>query len=282
MIKKNSSSNTVYNLNLLLDSISYAESESNPNSEKEKKPFHMAEETDEEKHRKIEEDLKDTKVLKKPLQTIMGIVVDRWFEIFVDFMIFVFILIPENCEFFHILCERFAYHKEKTKEYKNHTLIETFDLFSPILEGIVCTIHTVVFFCESFLGVEIPYGLLVAIVSSHIICLIILLHVEVIDRGRVKQTHIFLTYTIEVIVVLLSVLTTLLYIKTHERYQSLILICTVLVQYLCRTLTRMVLSTHGKFRKIFNSVGVRLSLFFSGIILLLLLQLSYIYFIEIS
>ncbi|KAI5189638.1 hypothetical protein NEMIN01_0591 [Nematocida minor] len=246
--------------------------------DEESRPFHLSEKSDAEKKQQIHEEFANAKIMKKPMSAVMGLVVRRWFEIFIDLFIFIMILVPETYEFMEILYERYIYHGEKTKPYTSHTAAETFDLWCPILEGIVCCFHTTVFVCESFLGIEIPHGLLIAILSSHITCILIICHIEFIDRKRSKQTHKAITYSIEVGVLILSTLVTLVYFQTHEKYQSLVLITTVLTQYLCRTLTRLVDNSHNKFRKTFNSAEVRVVLFFSIVLLLLLSELLYIYF----
>lgn len=246
----------------------------------ESNPFHSAEKADSEKLKEILDDFKANTTFGKPMAFIMGIFVRRYFEIFLDVFIFTLILIPENYEFFHILVERLSTGLVATSGVS--TPAQIFDFFSPLLEGLVCFFHTIIFVLEAFIGISVPHGLFIAILASHIICILIILHVEFIDRRKTEQNHIFITYMIELTVILLSIITTQAYFQTHEKYQSLLIISTIVTQYLCRTLTRLVTASHDKFRKIFNKIEVRIVLVSSVFLITLLLGLSYIYFAEFS
>ncbi|KAI5165546.1 hypothetical protein NEIRO03_0461 [Nematocida sp. AWRm78] len=248
----------------------------------ESKPFHMAEKSDKEKYIQISEEFEGKSVLEKPMEYIMRLFVSRWFEILVDISIFCFVLIPENYEFFHILYERYLYNKEKKKDYNAHSWAEVFDLLCPVIEGIVCFIHTVVFVGEAFIGMEIPHGLFISICSSHITCILILIHVELIDRHKTENIDMIITYSIECLVVLLSIAINIAYLQTGEKYQSLILMSIILTQYVCRTLTRLVMASHNKFRRTFNHTKTRILLFLGFCMLCILFGLSHIYIAEIS
>ncbi|KAI5133550.1 hypothetical protein NEAUS07_0444 [Nematocida ausubeli] len=245
----------------------------------ESKPFHMAEISDKEKYSQIKQEFQGKSPLEKPMELTMKLFVSRWFEILFDISLFIGILIPENYEFGHILYERYIYHGIKTKSYKDHSASELFDLICPIIEGIVCFFHTVIFVFESFIGIEIPNGLMISIYTSHLTCLLILCHVEIVDRKKTLQHHPIITYSIELLVLVLSIFITVSYFKTHEKYQSVLMISTILTQYLCRTLTRLVSAEHNQFRNRLNNYATRILLFMSLCFLVILFELCHIYFV---
>lgn len=203
----------------------------------------------------------------------------KWVEVAVDLLLFFLVLLPENYEFAHTIYSRVLYHGGKEKAYAQHTLAEHFDLWCPILEGVVCVIHTVIFVAESFFGVEVPHGLLIAIVASHLTCILIILHIEWVDRGRRNNSHTEI-YCIEFLVVLLSVMTTVAFLKTEDTFRTFILICTVCTQFLCRSLTRVSHPSHDPFRRTLNQFEYRVLIGLGILLIMLLLEIFYLYFGE--
>ncbi|KAI5172042.1 hypothetical protein NEFER03_1287 [Nematocida sp. LUAm3] len=240
------------------------------------KAFHAAEKPDEEKYKELKEELKNTKAIDKPVVEILAFSVKRWVEVIVDLLIFFLILIPELYEFGHVLVERVYYHKSKSKTYTEHSLTEALDLWCPILEGVVCLIHSIVFFLESFVGVEVPYGIAISIAASLISCILIMTHVELVDVKRCKH-HPVSIFLIEFLVVSLTSLTIIAFISTEDRFRTFILITTIITQFLCKSLTRTVEESHNSARQTINKVENRILIGFSLIFLIILLQITIMY-----
>ncbi|KAI5181494.1 hypothetical protein NEOKW01_1675 [Nematocida sp. AWRm80] len=243
------------------------------------KPFHLAEEDDQTKIAKLQREIGTETIPQKIIFFVMSVFIRRWMEILIDLLIFAFVLIPENHEFIHVIKEKLKHHKEKAKPYTQFSLAESFDFWCPILEGIVCVLHTVIFCLESFLGLEIKQGLLIAIVASHITCLLIIMHIEIVDRKKRKHSNLVITI-IELQTIFLSTLITIFYIKTEDKFRTFILICTVIIQFLCRTLTRIVEESHNAVRKLFNNLKIRIVIATSILITGILIEVSYLYIQE--
>ncbi|KAI5184750.1 hypothetical protein NEHOM01_0352 [Nematocida homosporus] len=241
------------------------------------KGFHIAESADKDKINKLQEEIGEVTWWQKPIVKLLSLTVTRVIEVLIDLFIFFVVLIPENYEFFHILKERFTYHQTKTKGYTAHTLAESFTIWCPIIEGIVCVIHTIIFVAESFLGIEIEHGLLIALLASFFTCLLICIDVEIIDRQKSKHPPRAILF-IEILVAVLNILTIFCYVTTEERFRTFLLLATVITQYLCRTLTRLVEDSHNALRKHNNRLEVRILIGVSIILLALLLQITALYY----
>ncbi|KAH9386447.1 uncharacterized protein NEMAJ01_1343 [Nematocida major] len=249
---------------------SFNKSESN----KKLKPFHLGEKSNKEKNVEIKKEFNQNKATGRLMALFMSIFVSRWFEILVDILVLTAILIPENCEFAGIVYSAWKSRKSERFDYSAHTAGELFNMACPFLEGAVCLAHSILFVLESFVGVEIPNGLLVCILASHITCALIVFRVEFLDGEKTPRHHAAARYAVEGAVLALSIFITVAYCKTHLKYQSLILIATIMAQYLCRTLTRITKASHNRIRKKLNQASTRIFLFFAFFILCMLLGLS--------
>ncbi|OAG29705.1 hypothetical protein NEDG_00838 [Nematocida displodere] len=196
----------------------------------------------------------------------------------INICIFFLVLIPENLEFIFVLKDYIIGPKKENSEQKS-TLCTVFDVMCPILEGLVCVFHTFIFVCEVFLHIEIKYGLAIAIAASHLTCAIIIAHIEIVDSSKKNYTHATVWF-LELVVAFNSVLITLCYLKTAERFPAFIMMCTIITQFLCRSLTRIVHDGHSTFRKVCNSLLFRVIIGFTFLSVILLIQILYLYFIK--
>ncbi|KAI5188562.1 hypothetical protein NECID01_0175 [Nematocida sp. AWRm77] len=245
-----------------------------------KHAFHRGEHKDEEKEKELLKRLSsDSGVFEKTGVKILSFFTKGWVEIVIDLFLFFLVLLPENYEFAHVLYTKMLQHKNRESSYTQYTLAQHFDMWCPIVEGIVCVFHTVVFVCESFLGLEIPYGMLIAILASHITCILIIAHVELIDVSK-RHHPPKKRYFVEALVLLFSVIFTFIYFQTEDMFRSFILICTVCTQYLCRSLTRIVHPSHDKVRRTTNEYKFRIAVGTSFLLIILLLEIFRLYFRE--